>query len=62
MHSYLISMSYSIDSSSKHPSDVLKVGASEYKLTFTDEWEMDGRRFGPGTFAICFLNSEYIRL
>ncbi len=57
-----ISRSYTIDLGNKHPSDFLKVGASEYKLTFADEWEMDGRRFSSGMFAICYLNTAYNRL
>ena len=40
---------------SRHASDVLEIGASEYTVTFADEWETDGRRFGSGTFAIWFL-------
>lgn len=54
---FTTSRSYSIDSG-RHASDVLEIGASEYTVTFADEWETDGRRFGSGTFAIWFLGDD----
>ena len=38
--------------SGKYPSSILKAGVSEYEQGFSDEWEKEGRRFGPGTYTI----------
>ena len=46
--------------SGQYPSSILRAGVSEYEQSFSDEWEKEGGRFGPGSYTIRFLNGEMI--